>query len=412
MQEALLTDEPQEGEPLPSLAPLWKRAAVGVPAFLIAAVIWLAVLHLIFDPGLRGHLRGEPMPRLARQLAQRQIALWSDPHTRAIEIQKMRGANAEWDFMSRSFLVWALGNIALRDPSMEERCLEVMDFIIDETVRLEEEHGHFYFLMNYASATDFFVDPPRSVFVDGEIALMLGLRRLVRENEVYGAMMRERVQIMVDQMRQSEMLSAESYPFECWTFCNTVALAAIRVSDHLDGTDHSAFIADWMGMAKERLINRETGLLASYYSPADGAWYDGPEGSTLWMAAHCLALIDPEFARDQYERSRNELRRTLFGFGYADEWPASYRGAPDVDSGPYIPFLHASAGSSGLAILGAGTFGDTEYLSELIASLEMAAFPVRNHGQLSYSAAGQIGDSVILYALVCGPAWAKVRGET
>ena len=45
------------------------------------------------------------------------------------------------------------------------------------------------------------------------------------------------------------------------------------------------------------------------------------------MTAHCLQLIDEEFAADQYRRARKELGRELLGFGYAREWPRLLGGA-------------------------------------------------------------------------------------
>jgi len=136
---------------------------------------------------------------------------------------------------------------------------------------------------------------------------------------------------------------------------------------------------------------------------------DGPEGSTIWLVAHCLALIDPEFARDQYQRARSELGRTLLGFGFAREWPKSWKGAADIDSGPIIPILQISAGSSGLAFIGAASFGDWDYVSSLAASLDMAGFPKREQGTLRYCASNQVGDAAMLYATVLGPLWEKVQ---
>ncbi len=151
-----------------------------------------------------------------------------------------------------------------------------------------------------------------------------------------------------------------------------------------------------------------TGLLISSFR-LDGARKDGPEGSSIWMVAHCLQLIDAAFARDQYARARRELGRELLGFGYAREWPDASRGPADVDSGPIVPLLRASPGSSGLALLGAAAFGDRDYFSALSASLDLAAFPTAEHGALRYAAGNLLGDAVVLYAQVLGPLWREVQ---
>ncbi len=388
------------------MGPHLKRILAGWAALAAAAAVWVPSVHLVFRRDPAALRCADSVSPDAERLAARFLRLWTDPALRAAEIGRMRATNAEWDFMGRSFLVWSFAEIALRDPGRKPVCLEAADRIIEETLRLESEKGSLYFLMDYARARPFVDRPARSQFVDGEIALMLASRRAVEEKAEYQEPLRERVRLMTERMSRSPVLSAESYPDECWTFCNTVALAAIRASDVLDGTDHSDLARVWVRTAREQLVHRETGLLVSSYA-LDGTPMDGPEGSSIWMAVHCLRLVDPEFAADQYARARRELGRDAFGFGWAREWPPSWRGPMDVDSGPVIPVLEVSAGSSGLAFLGASAFGDREYFASLRTSLDFAAFPVATDGGLRYAAGNAVGDAVLLYAAVQGPLWKR-----
>jgi len=142
---------------------------------------------------------------------------------------------------------------------------------------------------------------------------------------------------------------------------------------------------------------------------SDGRHLDGPEGSSIWFAAHNLLLVDEVFAEDQYWRAREALGRGVLGFGYAREWPASWGGPADVDSGPIVPVLGASAGSSGLALVGAGAFSDRRFQDALLSSLNLAAFPTRSGDALAYQAGNQVADAVFLYALVQGPLWDAVK---
>ena len=102
--------------------------------------------------------------------------------------------------MGRSFLVWALANRSLRHPEQKAACLEVMDRIIEETLKTEQERGMFHFLMPYAHNRPFVMQPPRSLFLDGEIAMMLASRRLVAEKEAYRSSFAERLAEMVRRM--------------------------------------------------------------------------------------------------------------------------------------------------------------------------------------------------------------------
>ena len=379
-----------------------------------ATALWLPLVQFVFRPRAADVLgppraAGVPdsIPPRARALSARHLALWTDPSLRDGEIARMRRSNAEWDFMSRTFFCLALCNMALSEPGEKARYLEIVDRILEETLKLEREKGIYFFLMDYARARPFVQSPPRSLFVDGEIALVLGARRVVEEKPEYRPLLSERVDAIVRAMRGGPILCAESYPDECWLFCNTAALAAIRISDHLEGTDHGTFFGEWLRAARGKLIDERTGLLISSFD-LEGHAIDGPEGSTIWTAAHFLQLVDADFARDQYRRARTELGRSLLGFGYAREWPVSYVGPQDVDSGPVVPLLDASPASSGLALAGAATFGDAGFFLELCASLDFAAFPLERGGELRYCASNQVGDAVMLYAMVLGPLWKKV----
>ncbi|MDC3379348.1 hypothetical protein OAX78_03605 [Planctomycetota bacterium] len=401
--------DPSPNPPDPPAASLPARGLRLIVSLLLATAVWLAVLPVLYraDPS-DYRASGEVLPPKARALAQRHLELWTNDEKRQVELEKMRGTNAEWDFMGRTFLVLALADMSMRDPSYQPDALVAIDAIIDETVRLEEERGHVYYLLPYAQASPWLDPSKRSLFVDGEIALMQGARRMLVDTPEYEAAMNARVELITAQLERGPVLSGESYPDECWMFCNTAALAALSVHQALGGPDHRPLQARWLERARTKLTHPDTGLLISSYR-WDGSQLDGPEGSSIWMAAHCLRVVDPEYARDQYERARGELLVNVLGFGYGKEWPASWQGPMDVDSGPIVPVVEASAGSSGLALLGASSFDDHATLGTLITSLDFAAFPIEDESGLRYCASNQVGDAVLLYALVQGPMWERVN---
>jgi hypothetical protein len=365
-------------------------------------------MHLLFRSGEAELVAETGVAPLPGKLAARQIRVWTNQRLLEGELAKMRSANAEWDFMGRSFLVWSLGNLSLRDPALAPKALEAMDRIIDETLRLEREKGMYFFLMPYARHKPWVQQPARSLFLDGEIALMLGVRCVVRPKDEYLDELRRRVAIMVPRMQDSPSLSAESYPDECWAFCNTTALAAVRVSDYLLGTDHSAFIARWVEYAKASLVDPSSGMLVSAYT-LEGRTIYRPEGSSIWHASHCLFLLDESFGRRQYELAKKHLGRRVLGFGFAREWPSGQEDHMDVDSGLVVPGLGASVASSGLACVAAGTYGDVDFLRRLTTTVRFAGLPIEEDGGLRYAAGNQVGDAVVLYGLTVGPVWKKVK---
>ena len=143
-------------------------AAVTV-ALGLSTAIWLPTLHLFFQKPLSEIYLSQGVPPRARQLADRQLQLWTDPLLLQAELKKMRTSNAEWDFMGRSFFVWSLANMGLREPKAKSRYLPVMDKIIQETVKIEQKDGIYAFLMPYAKDRPYVLKPPRSLFIDGEL---------------------------------------------------------------------------------------------------------------------------------------------------------------------------------------------------------------------------------------------------
>lgn len=381
---------------------MMSRVFRAVFALSLATAIWLPSVHLFF-PGADGDRR----EALADALTKRQMTLWASDTARRDAVDPMRGTNPEWDFMGRTFLVLALTNRAIADPVNRAAYLDVVDRIIDDTLRLERTRGQRYFLMAYANRAPFVHPSGRSLFVDGEIALMLASRQLVRSDPKWDGALERRIQQIVRQMEDNELGIAESYPDEAWTFCNTAALAAIRIADHVRGTNHDELLAAWVDMARTHLVDPDTGLLVSSFTTTSKT-LDGPEGSSLWTSAHFLRFVDDDFAQDQYRRARAALRVEVLGFGYAKEWPTAAATA-DVDSGPIVPVLEASAGSSGQALIAAAAFDDEDFLEALTASLDLAAFPIDDETGRRYSAATQVGDAVLLYALSYGPALRLVR---
>jgi len=389
-------------------------------ALIVAAAIWLPCVHLLYRADPRDYRAEQGVASKAKMLAARHLDIWTDAELRAHEVEKMQARNPEWDFMARTYFVLSLANMALREPATyQAQACEIIDVILDNTIRLEAERGQKHFLLGYGHEDSWQVKPARSIFVDGEIAMMLAARRLVEEKPAYKPLLHERIDIMVRQMRKSPVLCAESYPFECWIFCNTVALASMRMADALDGTDHSPFLSEWLSKAKQKLIEPTTGGLVSAFevngTPAACGFC--PEGTSIWMASHMLELVDSEFAADQYRRARKDLAGSFLGFGYSREWPRAIEGwwnpeLWDVDSGPVPPVLGVSASASGLAIMGAAAFDDDWFLSRLLTSLNLGGFPTERDGRLQYMASNPVGDAVLLYAMVEGPLWAKVQGRT
>ena len=314
----------------------------------------------------------------------------------------LRASNPEWDLMARTFTVLALVDVALAEPGRAERHAQAIDRILEDTLEATRSRGDLHWLLPYGRGGGWRGDG-RSLFVEGELALMLGARRVLGGDRWTGAF-RERAEASRALMDDGPVGCGESYPDEGWTFCNAAARLALGLGEILDGTP--AMTEAWAERALPALTDPRTGMLVSSFT-WDGVTRDGPEGSTLWMAATFLQPVLPALAAEQYALARTHLGRSLLGFGWGKEWADG--GHVDIDSGPIVPLVEASAGSSGHAVVASRLFGDAAFHDALVASLGLAAFPTRDGDALTFAAGNAVGDAVLLFATTVGPLWGRIR---
>ena len=383
------------------MGPIVRRVGrVGVAGLFGAALAPAAAL------GLYAAVGPSPEARAARLLMD-QTELWQDDALRDVSTRALRRQNPEWDFMRRTFLALAAADRALVDPSSADAQLALIDDIIARTLADEAAFGHGHFLLSYARFRPWRGDG-RSLFVDGEIALMLGARRLVRDDrDDWRDEHARRVATLDAQFAAAPAGLPESYPDEAWLFCVTNALVALVMADRLDGTDHRPLLDAWVARARTELVH-PSGLLGSEYR-VDGTPLDGPEGSSVWLVVTNLALIDPAFAGEQYDLAVEALIHRAAGLAWASEWGPGWRGPADVDSGPIVPIVDASASSSGFALLASRAFGDGSLHRQLARSLRAADLLLELDPALAEAAGNPMGDVILLYALGFGPLWDTVR---
>lgn len=371
--------------------------------FALGALFGLSLLRFAFEPR-QAHVA---------ELVAHERRVLGDEAERRRDNEKMRRINPEWDLMRRMYLALSFADLAIAEPSAPVRdgYIGTLDLIVDDLLQTVRTDDPYVFLLPYGRLAPWRAGG-RSLFVDGEVAVVLEARLLVGPRPDLEAPLALRIQAIERAMSESPTVSGESYPDEAWTFCNTTALAALRMHDARMGTDHGPLARRWIAFAKAHLVDPKTGMLVSRYR-YEGRIDEGPEGSSVFMAAHNLLLWDEAFARDQYARARESLTFSVLGFGLAREWPRKEGGGADVDSGPVVPLLGASPGASGMALLGASAFGDVALQRDLMRSLNLAAIPKEPHtGERMYAAAGPMGNAVVIHALTMGALFRKVLDST
>ena len=290
-----------------------------------AAAVCTPALHLAFQPSPADLESDGPLSAWGRGLLEAVL----ERAERGEHLAGVRRVNPEWDLIERMVAGLALANVALRDPRERARVLVALDGLCGEAETATRRAGQGHYLLPYARHGRW-RGAGRSLFVDGELAVLHGARLLVQDDPTVRAAFRRRVGAVRASMEAGPLLCGESYPDECWTFCNAAGLVALRMAEVLDGADHRSLRTGWVAHARRALIDPGTGLLVSAFT-YEGRATQPPEGSSLWWSAHALRLVDPAFARAQYRGSVDALANRLLGFAWAGEWPAGTPRQLDID---------------------------------------------------------------------------------
>jgi mannose/cellobiose epimerase-like protein (N-acyl-D-glucosamine 2-epimerase family) len=147
-----------------------RRVVTALALFAVSTALWVPCLQFVFRPPPRDAL----VDGLARR--QRVLTLADTSTERAL----LRRLNPEWDLMSRTFAALAFTNLALSQPERRAEHLEVADALILQTLRDEIARAPLLSASRTPARAPFHDAQQRSLFVDGELALMLAARQARR----------------------------------------------------------------------------------------------------------------------------------------------------------------------------------------------------------------------------------------
>lgn len=322
-------------------------------------------------------------------------------------VAALQSANPEFDLMWRLFAVLAACDRALAAPDEADAWLAFVDDVIDDTTRTLDERGQRHFLLPYADQGSWVQPEAGSLFVDGEIALMVAARRVVADTPHHRALGRHWTRRVEHDLQAAGEGWPESYPDEAWAFCLTNALLTLRLHDHVDGTDHRGEIRRWTQRLSSDGLDAETGLVGSDWR-ADGSPLDGTEGSSIWWVSTGLLLLDPTLADVQYDGAHHELVGGLPGMAWSREWPGDAH-ASDIDSGPVVPWFDASPAASGFALVAARAHRDEATQRRMERALRAADLLLLADPRLADMDEAPMGDAIVLLGLGFGPLWDRVE---
>ncbi|MEO0557993.1 MAG: hypothetical protein AAF170_07400 [Bacteroidota bacterium] len=196
----------------------------------------------------------------------------------------------------------------------------------------------------------------------------------------------------------------DSYPGAAWPADNVVGAAALAGCGALLDSTYTQTAQEWLVRAREA-EDPETGLLPhAAHSPQ-------ARGSSAALMIPFLAEIDSAYARVQYERFLATFETQMLGVLPAvREYPRSFDGEGDIDSGPIV--LGAGAPASVVGIAAARSVGDTETATALRASAERLGLAFTWGGQRRYLFGTlPVGDGFLAWASSVSPARGEITTE-
>ncbi|MEY9214024.1 hypothetical protein NI17_021810 [Thermobifida halotolerans] len=194
-----------------------------------------------------------------------------------------------------------------------------------------------------------------------------------------------------------------AYPGQAWPVDSVVAMAALRLRDHLAGEDRYALLfRTWMTQVRTRL-DPVTGLIPHRVDAVDGRVLQGARATSQSLLLRFLFEIDPEWAAADYTVFRELFASDTAMLPGVREHPRGDDSPGDVDSGPLVLGLSASA--STVAIADAVLAGDAPTAAALTGLAEAAGMAVEWGGERRYlGGVLPVGDAFLMWALATTPA--------
>ena len=203
------------------------------------------------------------------------------------------------------------------------------------------------------------------------------------------------------QLGSAESPFLTAYPGQSWPVDSVVAVAALRTADRATGGDHHELIERWRARAGRHLDPR-TGLLPHRTEPGTAAILDGTRGTSQAIIQRLWPLIDPDGAPGAYERFRRQFVTTEAGLVGVREYPHGLDGPGDVDSGPLV--LGVSASATAVMIGAARANGDPGLTEALRDEADVFGVPLDWRGERRYAlGVVPVADAFVAWASATPP---------
>jgi hypothetical protein len=282
----------------------------------------------------------------------------------------------EWALYTCSMTAAALANIAILYPQNKDLSIQFVGQIID--IAMSSEIREYDRLRWREDPIDGIYGDLSHISYYSHLAWMISRYKQIGGDDRYDGMYHSLCKAMNRRIRQSKCLNCRTYPGEQFYIPDMlVAIVALaNYSCQYDGK-YSATVNMWIERAKEEWIDKETGLLASFLDYEDGTTQilQPVKGSYSALNCYYLSLVDPEFAKEQYDCFLKGFKQCLPITGIKEYHDDSCLFGFDIDAGPLIFGLSPSG--IGFALGAATSLDDKEFRKKLLRTIEIGGCTIR-----------------------------------
>ena len=310
----------------------------------------------------------------------------------------------EWALYTCSMTSAALANIAFLYPQNQELSIKFIGQIID--IAMSEEIREYDRLRWKEDPMDGIYGSLSHISYYSHLAWMISRYKQIGGDCKYDDLYHSLCDAMNRRIRQSKSLNLPTYPGE-YIYIPDMLVAIVALANYSSQYNgkYSSTVNLWMERAKREWIDNETGLVASFLEEdKDSIQIVLPvKGSYSALNCYYLSLVDPKFAKEQYDCLMKNYKQGFPFAGIKEYHDRTCLFGMDIDAGPII--FNLSPSGTAFTIGCATSLDDMEFRNKLLKTAEIGGSTVTWFGKSHYLLANLalVGEAIVLAMRTSAP---------
>ena len=301
----------------------------------------------------------------------------------------------EWALYSCSMLCKALVNIAHIYPDTKEESLGNIEKLIEMVQDYELKKYDYY---RWGEDPLFCLESCQShISYLSHLAWMIGNYKQLGGNSKYDKLHEDICEAMNRRILSSPSYNLPTYPGEpVYVPDMLVAIVALHQYAQTHNGKYSTTVKKWIEFMHTNCTDPETGIISSFIPNGSSDINFPIKGSYSALSCYYLALIDKEFAEDQYTRLKEHFLQKSPIAGFKESLEKTIMIGFDIDAGPIL--LNLSPSGTAFGIGPATFFNDTTTRKALLKTAELAGSTITVKDKSHYLLANiaLVGEAITL----------------